>query len=200
MIVATSEVNLTEGPFTGLRMRADEFLQIPDESRNYELIDGVVIVTPSPTPRHQHVAGAVFRQLAAYLDRHPVGLALMETDVQLGEGQAGGDLVYRPDLVFIPADKVSSIGDKLVGAPALVVEVISRGSRRIDTETKMHDYERLGVREYWLIDPEREAITFLRLKDNRYIEVSPGGDRFRSTAVPGFSLDLPAVRKSFQAW
>ncbi len=200
MIVSASDLNLAEGPFTGLRMTADEFLRIPDESRDYELIDGVVIVTPSPTPRHQHVTVEILTQISIFLRTHPVGVVLVETDVHLGQGRTGGDVVYRPEIVFIRADDVPSIGDKLVGAPALVVEVISRGSRRIDTETKMHDYERLEVGEYWLIDPERDAITFLRLKDNRYIEVTPKEDMLRSTAVPGFSLDLAAVRKSFQAW
>ncbi len=90
--------------------------------------------------------------------------------------------------------------EKIVGGPDLVVEVVSRGSRRMDTETKKADYERFGVREYWLIDPERQAMTFWRLQDNRFVEVAPTGHTFASQAVPGFTLDLAHLRAKFKPW
>jgi len=193
-------VDRTEGLWVGLRMTADQFLQILDDGQNYELIDGVVVMSPSPAPKHQHVAGEIFTQLSLWLRDNRIGLAFAETDVHLGQGPTGADLVYKPEIVFIRAERLPGMEEKLVGAPDLVVEVISRGSRRFDTQTKKDDYERSGVGEYWLIDPEREALTFYRLEGGRFVEVAATGDTFASQAVPGFILDLARVRQVFKPW
>lgn len=189
-----------EPSYCGLRMTADEFLQIPDDGYNYELIDGVVQMSPSPEPQHQSVAGEIFRQLANYLVEHPVGKAWPELDVCLGKGPDGGDLVYRPEVIFVRKERLSGKRKKMAIAPDLVVEVISQGSRRIDTKTKRKDYERFSVHEYWIMDPQREAMLFLRLEDGRFVEVPPKGDAFESEAVPGFVLDLNLVREQFEPW
>ena len=70
----------------------------------------------------------------------------------------------------------------------------------MDSETKKDDYERFGVREYWLIDPQREAMTFWRLTDGKFIEVPASGETFASEAVAGFELDLKRVREAFKPW
>ncbi len=189
-----------EGSAAGLRMDAAAFLQLAEDGQNYELIDGVVVMSPGPSPRHQHVTGEIFVQLALFLRQHQVGLAFVETDVHLGAGSQGGDLVYRPEIAFIRSERLAEVADKLVGAPDLVVEVISRGSRRFDRETKKTDYERFGVREYWLIDPARESMAFYRVQNDRFVEIPPDGDRFVSDAVAGFKLDLVQVRKAFHPW
>ncbi len=197
--VATA-VERCETPYHNLRMTADEFLQIPDEGNNYELIDGVVVMSPSPTPRHQDVAMEIAVQLGIFLREHAIGKVFPEIDVHFGEGPTGGDLVYRPEVIFVRAERLPAMQDKIFGGPDLVVEVISRGSRRMDNETKKNDYERFGVREYWLIDPEREAMTFYRLDENHFVEVPPAGTTFASQAVPGFELDLHRVREAFKPW
>ena len=74
---------------------------------------------------------------------------------------------------------------------------MSQGSRRYDRITKKVDYERFGVLEYWLVDPERDAIILWRLRAGRYVEIEPEGKRFASEAIPGFVLDLTKVRKTF---
>jgi Uma2 family endonuclease len=61
-----------------------------------------------------------------------------------------------------------------------------------------YDYERYGAFEYWLIDAQRETMIFLRLAEGRYVEVALAGDTFHSEAVPGFVLDLRAVRTAGQ--
>jgi len=181
-------------------MTADEFLEIADDACFYELVDGIVIMSPSPTPKHQDVAGLIYHLLASFLERHVVGKAFMETDLHLGKGPTGGDLVYRPDVVFIRQEHLGQLSDRLAGPPDLVVEVISERSRRFDTQTKKHDYERFGVREYWIIDPQRKAMTFYRLDSGRFVEVASTGDTFTSQAVPGFVLDLARVRQAFEPW
>ena len=189
-----------EASFRGLRMTVEEFLQIPDDGYNYELINGVVMMSPSPTPKHQAVTWEISTQLGIYLRDHPLGRAFAELDVHLGRGPTGGDLVYKPEILFVRAERLSEMHDKITGGPDLVVEVISRGSRRLDSETKKSDYGRFGVTEYWLIDPERKAMTFYRLQEGRFVEAPVEGDTFASEAVPGFVLDLTRVRETFKPW
>lgn len=200
MSIQVIEAERGTAQFSGLRMNADEFLQLPDDGCNYELVDGVVVMSPSPTPPHQECAGQILTQLMNYLRDHPVGKAFMELDVHLGQGAAGKDLVYRPEVIFVRSDRLSAMTEKIVGPPDLVVEVISRGSRRIDSVTKKADYERFGVMEYWLIDPQNRQITFFRMRDGRWTVVQPQGDTFMSEAVPGFRLDLRPVHASFEPW
>ncbi len=186
--------------YGGLRMTAEQYFALEDDGYKYELIDGVVVMSPSPTPRHQAVTVAIVGQLFVYLHDHPVGQVLVETDVQLGEGPTGRDLVYRPELVFIATERLPEMRDRLVGPPDVVVEIVSPTSRRMDAETKKEDYERIGVREYWLFDPERNAMTFYRLEGDRFVEAAFSDDAYVSQAVPGFTLDLKRVRESFKPW
>jgi Uma2 family endonuclease len=184
--------------FIGLRLSAEEFFALPDDGCRYELVNGVVIVTPSPLPRHQKVALEIARQLANYLEKNPVGDVFPETDVHLGQGAAGGDLVYRPEMVYFRAERLGSLDERLVGAPDLVVEVVSPPTRYKDIRTKRDDYERLGVREYWMVDPDRDSITFLRHDGTKFVEVQPEKDRFASHAVEGFELNIADVRATFK--
>lgn len=181
-------------------MTADEFLEIPDDGYSYELMDGVVALSPGPTPHHLSAAMEIALELKLFLRGNPLGEVLATIDVHLGQAPNGGDIVYHPEVVFLRAERLPEMREKIIGGPDLVVEVVSRGSRRMDSETKKDDYERVGVREYWLIDPQREAMTFWRLKDGKFVEVPATGDAFASEAVAGFELDLKRVRETFKPW
>jgi len=181
-----------ESRYRGLRMTADEYLSLPDDGCRYEFVDGLVCVSPSPTPRHQQVSLEVCGQILDYLKQHPIGEVIFSIDVRLAE-----DLVYRPDVVFVSAEKAAHCGARITVVPDLVVEVISPDSRRYDHETKKGDYERCGIREYWLVDPEKREFVFYRLEDGGYVRVSPSGDTFASQIIPGFELDLRQVGSVF---
>lgn len=197
MSIAVREPCLAAPQFNGLRMSADEFFALPDDGYKYELLDGVVLMTPAPTPRHQRVALEITLQLGPFLRTHPIGEVLYETDVHLGEGPDGGDLVYRPEIVFYRGDRISNMQDRLTGPPDLVIEVVSPLSRSYDKTTKRNDYERCGVREYWIIDPELNEFTFLSNQDGSFVQIQPTGEAFKSHAVEGFVLDLARVRSKF---
>jgi Uma2 family endonuclease len=200
MSVAVKPAEALRDSYAGLRMAAEEFFRLPEDERRYELVDGVVILSPSPTPKHQSVSGEIYRQLANYLIDHPIGKAFLETDAYFDKGPTGGDLVYRADVVFVRADRVQDMEDRLEGPPDLVVEVVSPDSRRFDSQTKKEDYRRCGVLEYWLVDPRRQKVTFYRLRSGRYVAIAPGRDTFASQAVPGFVLDLALLRQTFKPW
>src|SRR5262245_34854837 len=140
-------------------------------------------------PRHNVVAGEIYRQLANFLDEHPIGFALMETDAHLGRGKTGGDLVYRAEVIYIERKNLPKNPNTPIRKPPnLMVEVVSDSSRRYDMTTKFRDYQRAGVHEYWVIDAERRSMRFFRLRRGKYAEVRPSARRFASQAVPGFSL------------
>jgi Uma2 family endonuclease len=186
-----------EPRYHGLRMSAAEYLQLEDDGFRYELIDGVVYMSPSPTRRHQTFVTNFAAMLVEYVDVHPLGEVSVETDVHLATQPDGRDLVYRPDIIFLRAQRAAENPDFVQGAPDLAIEVIPNRTRRLDTVTKWQDYERFGVHEYWMFDPSRGTTTFLRLREGRYIEIAPLDDRFASEAIPGFVLDLKGVRALF---
>lgn len=194
MVVQTATVSSTVAAYLGLRMTADEYFALGETRERYELVDGVVLMSPSPTPQHQNLIGLIYRLIAAYLDDNPIGQVFLELDVHLGTGPRGGDLVYRPDVMFLSREKAARVGDRVAETPDLIVEVVSPSSRRFDLETKKADYERAGVAEYWIIDPERDAMTFYRLESGRYGEIKPEADTLNSTVLEGFILDLRRVR------
>lgn len=185
------------GGYAGLRLSAEEYFQLPDDGRKYELIDGVVVMSPSPTPRRQLMALEVLKQLSRHVDKEDLGLVLYETDVVFGVRADGRDLVYRPEMIFIRKERVSQIEDRIRIIPDVVVEVVSPDSRSLDEQTKFHDYERAGVKEYWFIDPIEEQTRFYRLTDGRLVDVAVRGSTYESEAVPGLMLDLTPIRGAF---
>jgi Uma2 family endonuclease len=185
--------------YAGLRMTADEYFALPDDGNKYELLDGVVVMSPSATPMHQRVAGEVFNQLYNHVEPRSLGLLVYETDVHLGKGPTGRDLVYRPEIVFFSRQRLANVPNRLRLPPDLAIEVISPESGNYDRITKRADYERAGVTEYWIIDPEPRTLTFLRLDGGRYAGLSPASDRFESLAVSGFTLDVARLRKVMES-
>ncbi len=172
-------------------MGADEYLSLADDGLRYELIDGVIVTTPSPDFDHQDVRGEIEFQLRAHVRKTKCGWVGSETDVRLSSR-----LVYRPDLLFINGDDHPRRPKRIDFAPDLVVEVLSPSTTAFDRETKRADYERKGVLGYWIVDSQDGAVTFLRLKRGRYVETKPVRGRFASEAVPGFKLDPKAVRNA----
>jgi Uma2 family endonuclease len=176
--------------YCGLRMTAEEYLAIGPTSERYELINGLVVMSPSPTSRHQKIVMLLIRQIDRHVEAHG-GELLPDVDLRLAP-----DLVYRPDLVYYRPGTLVGLPDPLTLAPDLVVEVLSRGTRALDLNTKREDYGRFGAREYWVVDPDSGAVRCWRRDDrNRFVEVPVAADQLVSTAIAGFSLNLPALRR-----
>ena len=186
-----------EEVFHGLRMTAEEYHAIGETQLRYELIDGVVCMSPSPTPLHQRLITQLSAAITYFANARQLGEALVEVDVHLGKGPLGSDLVYRPDIIFLSKGKMAQVGDRIVVPPDLAVEIISFRSRRMDYQTKKDDYERFGVAEYWLIDPERGTMDFFTLRNGRYEPIPVVDDKLHSEVISGFELDLPHVRAIF---
>ncbi len=190
------------GRFAGLRMTADEYEELPDDGSRYELIDGVVVMSPSPNFGHRDIAGEIERQIRNYLHEHPVGSVAHETDAIFDPLR-----VYRPDLMFLSTQRFPVPTDRVHAIPDMVLEVLSPGTRAMDLSTKRDDYQRFGVTEYWIADPAARAMTFLRLTSAGakggakgrgrmvYRPVPCTGTKFPSIAIPGFTLNITPVKK-----
>jgi Uma2 family endonuclease len=131
-----------------------EYARFPDDGNRYEVIDGEVLVTPSPSPNHQHVLGTLHMQMRTYVERFGLGVVLLDVDLLFATGQ-----FLRPDLLFVPAERRDGISDRGVEvAPGLVVEVQSPTSASIDRVKKPRRYGDFGIPEYWVLAPTEGAV------------------------------------------
>jgi Uma2 family endonuclease len=170
-----------------------DFLLFPDDGKRHEIIDGIHYATPSPNTRHQELVGRLHLAIALHLRTHRSAgrVFLAPFDVVFSNWD-----VVEPDLLFIAGDQLNILTDKNVqGSPALVIEILSPTTRKRDEQIKLRLFERAGVREYWLVDAERDGVKmFRRGSDGRFPEVlalSAEGDAALTTPLlPGFSLPL----------
>ncbi len=129
------------------------------EDHPSELIDGVIYNMASPALRHQSISGAIYHQLWNYVDSHGGDCIpfIAPTDVRLDRDER--TMVVPDVFVICQPDDDRMDNDKYInGPPDLIIEVLSPSTRRKDMFTKLHKYEEAGVREYWIVDPNKEKI------------------------------------------
>lgn len=142
----------------------EDYLKTPEDKR-YELINGELLMTPSPVPQHQRISGRLEFMLRRFITERNLGEVFdAPCDVYLD-----GENVVQPDILFISRDKLGIIGEKNIqGAPDLVIEIISENSVYRDMVQKKKLYARFGVKEYWIVIPDEKEIEVYILKDNTY--------------------------------
>jgi len=164
--------------------RRRDYEALPDEPR-CELILGRFYLSPSPSPFHQTVVAPLWQHFDQ-LARSSGGLAFpAPLDVFLAEHS-----VVQPDVIYASASRRSLVGERVEGAPDLVVEVLSPGTARRDRGEKLSLYAESGVREYWIVDPQERQIEFLVNEGGRFVVSVPLGDEYRSPALPEIRLGL----------
>lgn len=185
--------------YAGLRLTADEYFALPDDGNRYELIDGVVSMSPSPLNSHQLILAEITFQLESHVRPARLGRVYIEADVRFASRRDGRDLVYRPELHFVRADRLHLVGERTTIVPDVVLEVVSDESRGRDLVTKLGDYREARVGEIWIIDPRDEVFAFHQLRGDAYEELRPVSGTYASIVVPGFELDLDPIRALFRA-
>ena len=175
------------------RLTYDDLESIQEEhpGDRHEIIDGELVVTPSPAPMHQIVSRALFR----HLDRHVAANDLGEVLYAPVDVRLTPDNVLIPDIIYVARDRLHVIGSKTIDAPSdLIVEILSPGSRRRDLTTKRDLYARFGVQEYWIVDPDARSVTVLALAGEKFEPMpAPEGDAIASRVLPGLTLALNDV-------
>lgn len=150
---------------------------MPDDGHRYELIDGILIVSPSPRHVHQRASGNLHVLLRAGCPEH-LEVLYAPFDVVLAD-----DTVLQPDLLVACADSFT-VRDLPV-APLLAVEILSPSTRGIDLLLKKDRLERAGCAHYWVIDPDVPNVTAWTLRDGVYVEAgSATGDQLLTVAEP----------------
>jgi Uma2 family endonuclease len=180
-----------------VRLTYDDFVLFPDDGNRHELIDGEHYVTPSPVPRHQAILWNLVAVLAPYLETHPVGRAFTAPlDVLFSDFD-----VVEPDLLYISRERLDAVltAKNVAGAPDLVVEIGSPGTRKRDETTKRRLYEHFGVSEYWVVDPEIDTVKVFRQTGAGYTRVAElaleQGDVLTTPLLPGLELPLARIFK-----
>jgi Uma2 family endonuclease len=175
--------------YAGMRMTADEYLSLGETHERYELIDGVVTMSPSPSYRHNRVLRFMVKAVEECADRIP-GLDLVfETDIEFS-----GDVVYCPDLAVYAPGRLPRDASRVSVVPDLVVEVLSPGSRGLDLKNKRDGYERFGVGEYWVVEQSGISARVWRRVDNRFVEAEVTSTVLNCASIPGVLIDLARLR------
>jgi Uma2 family endonuclease len=181
-----SVVTIAEAwPAAGRPFTVAELDRMPDDGRRYELLDGVLVVSPRPTTVHQFVAMRLLRVLA---DACPDDLCVVpEPAVELGP-----QTEFDPDLVVVRMDQIG--GAKFTEPPLLIVEIRSPSAALVDLNRKKAVYERFGVPSYWIVnpDPPRPELTVFELRDDAYALAAKTSEPF--TADHPFALRLDPAR------
>lgn len=183
-----------QGAEDRVRMTYEDLLALPDDGMRHELIDGEHFVTPAPSWPHQIIVGNLHRLIANHVHTHRLGVIFVAPlDVVFTKHD-----VVEPDVLFFtPEGFKAHVGKRNAeGPPDLAVEVLSPSTRRRDERIKRRLYERMGVGEYWIVDPEIDAVKVFRLNAGRYERTElrlEDGDVLTSSLFPGLQLPLKTV-------
>lgn len=170
----------------------DDYLHLPDDGNRYEICEGVLHVTPSPTTGHQRVSRNLAFILHGFVTEHGLGeVFYAPLDVVLSRIS-----VVQPDIIYVSRARQSVLTEKNVcGAPDLIVEIISPSSSSADRVTKAQVYARYGVPYYWVLDPREKKLEEFRLSRGIYVLVRCWEDSaaFTPEIFPGLTVVLQQV-------
>jgi Uma2 family endonuclease len=179
------------------RLTYEDYALIPEDGQRHEIIDGEDFVSPAPFLRHQAIVRCFIAALHPFVQANGLGEVFpAPVDVLLSRHD-----IVQPDLVFIAKEHLGILTEANVqGAPDLVIEILSPSTRKRDQGIKLERYERFGVREYWLADPVRAAVTVYRLdvghegQLRRTAELSAAaGDLLTTPLLPGLRIALSEI-------
>jgi Uma2 family endonuclease len=180
---------------SGVKLTYDDFLLFPDDGKRHELIDGEHYVTPSPNVKHQGILVELLWTLRSYLETHPIGRVFCARfDIMFSAHD-----VVEPDLVYFSHERAATVltPQNARGAPELVVEIASKSTRKRDETIKRRLYDRDGVSEYWVVDPEVDAIRVYRRAGDGFDQAveltSERGDVLTTSLLPGLEIVLTRI-------
>ena len=169
-----------------------DYQQMPEGPPYFQVIEGDLVMSPSPNTQHQKIAGRIFFEFSALLQRKPLGeVFIAPLDVYLTEVN-----VYPPDVIFVSDQRRSIITEHgIEGAPDLVVEILSPGTARYDKGSKRKVYARTGVQELWLVNPELRLVEVYELtRDAERPAATPGENAtLSSPLLPGLRIKLSEI-------
>jgi Uma2 family endonuclease len=167
---------------------------MPDDGNRYEIIEGELFVSRSPSLKHQRVSRNIVVIFSGYLAHNPIGEVLHTPGVIFSNFTG-----VMPDVVFVSSEQRDEIasGDRIMGAPVLVIEIVSPGPENVrrDRLVKKQLYAKYGVKEYWLVDPEARTIEGYVLESGLFgLQAAYGeGDELTSDLLPDFRCKVEDI-------
>lgn len=168
--------------YEGLKVTREEYLSLEDDGFQYDMIEGVLHVSPSASYNHGKTNSKFAQFLWNLLDRNDRGEVTQEVDLFLPDG---GDKL-RPDLSFILKENLGIVKGHIHGTPDLICEVLSESTAKRDLGEKADRYLANGVREYWIADPRDRTIRLWINRGDRWEKFS--GPHLNSELLPGFTV------------
>jgi len=173
-------------------MTYQDYLELPNDGKRYEILGGDPHVTPAPSWYHQEVLSNVFVLLRSYVQSQGLGwVALAPFDVVFDDTN-----IVQPDLIYVAKPRLRlRKKNHLAGAPDLAVEVLSPSTAKYDRSLKLQAYEAHGIGHYWTLDPERRVLEERVLVDKAYrlMATLSGPAMFRSQLFPELAIELERV-------
>lgn len=159
----------------------------------YELIDGILMKKQAPSPAHQQVSSNLHFAIKSFLAQNLIGVVFYSPiDVYFDDYNNS-----QPDLLVISNERDFIIDKKngIMGAPDLIVEIISPSSVKIDRISKKELYEKFGVKEYWIVDPLNMSVEVYILTNNQYIlpQITQSGEILTSSILKGLELNIDTL-------
>jgi Uma2 family endonuclease len=170
----------------------EDYLELPDDGKRYEIIDGELYMSTAPTTNHQRIAGNFFGLLFIYLRSHPIGI-LMSAPLEVFFSKTN---LAQPDVVFISNERQNVVkAEHVKGAPDLVIEVLSPGTEKRHRTVKLKMYAKFGVGEYWMAKENTATGEIFRLRDGELVPVARLGksDVLTSPLFPGLEIPLNEI-------
>jgi Uma2 family endonuclease len=163
------------------------------EGAPYQLIDGELVMTPAPTTFHQIISGRIFIKMTAFVKEKGAGLVLYApVDIYLDDENA-----FQPDLVFVSKQRRDIVKDDGIhGAPDTVIEILSPATAYYDMKKKYKIYEKFGVKEYWIVDPEMKNVELFSLSEQGKYQMNAdvtGQGAVTSGILAGFEISLDEI-------
>ena len=172
-------------------------MEFPDDDLSiYELLNGLLVKKSAPKPLHQILSQRIEFVLATFLKEKNLGQFFhAPVDVFLDEYNA-----VQPDICFVSTERafLIDLNAGIMGAPDLIIEILSPGSVRYDRGIKKDVYEQFAVKEYWIVDPNNRAVEVYVMRENAFFThgVYEAGDKAGSVLLPGFELEIEVLFQS----
>ncbi len=171
----------------------EDYSKLP-EGTTYQLINGELVMSPSPTTYHQEIILNIVSLLNTYAGKNKLGKVLISPiDVYFNEYET-----FQPDIIFIVRERKDIIKEKKIeGAPDLVIEILSENNAYYDLKHKKNIYEKYGVKEYWIVDPMDKSVEVFEGKGKKFTLIDQKKDKgkIKSKIFSGLKIDAADIFK-----
>lgn len=177
-------------------MSLEEFYQLRESTeQRLEYINGVALMSPSPSTKHQRISGRMYVLLFHFFEKTNCEVFHAPFDIELKKEGIEETNIVIPDLSVI-CDKSGLTEQKYIGVPPLIVEILSPSNQAHDLVVKLNLYMRYGVQEYWIINPMLDSVQVYALNgQGQYEQIAIAKEKgtIDSAVFPSFSVDVETL-------